>query len=272
MGYVIGDDGESPGIGAVVDEYEWLYCSDPQLMLWFLRDADLLTDNKSRVFAAACYRRVWHRLEYGDLREAVEFAEQYADGLATPEDLRGNAWGRAKQSALIVLWNAAEAAFVSAEYCATVAARSLAADGQEIDRAWEHTFREAWARGCVSIEARMLADAQAPANWLAERRRSMRQEERGQTDLLRDIFGNPFHPVSIDPRWLTTNVIDLVCVIYEERAFERLPILADALMDAGCDNDDIIKHCREQRRVHVRGCCVIDLLLRPQNHLRSAPP
>jgi hypothetical protein len=244
-----------------VDEYEWLSCSDSQLMLRFLRDANLLTDRKARLFAAACYRRVRHRLEDGDLRKAVEFAEQYADGLASREDLRGNAWGRAEQGALVVLWNATEAAFVSAEYCTGVAARSQTERGQEIDRAWEETFREAWARGCVSTEARMLADAQAPADWLAERRKTVRKEERAQTDLLRDIFDNPFHPVAIDPRWLTSNVIDLSRVIYDERAFERLPILADALMDAGCDDERILRHFRDVKLAHVRGCSQLDLLL-----------
>ena len=78
--------------------------------------------------------------------------------------------------------------------------------------------------------------------------------------LVRDIFGNPFRPISIDPHWLTSNVIDLARTIYEEKAFERMPILADALMDAGCDHDDILNHCRSTGP-HVRGCFVVDLIL-----------
>jgi hypothetical protein len=77
---------------------------------------------------------------------------------------------------------------------------------------------------------------------------------------LRDIFGNPFRPVALDPRWLTSTVLDLGNVIYQERAFDRMPILADALMDAGCDSDEIIIHCRDDGP-HVRGCWVVDLLL-----------
>jgi len=55
-------------------------------------------------------------------------------------------------------------------------------------------------------------------------------------------------------------LMDLACTIYHERAFERMPILADALMDAGCDSEEIIGHCRSEGP-HVRGCHVIDLLL-----------
>jgi hypothetical protein len=77
---------------------------------------------------------------------------------------------------------------------------------------------------------------------------------------LRDIFGNPFKPVSVDRAWLTSNVIGLAETIYADRAFDRLPILADALEDAGCDNADILNHCRQPGE-HVRGCWVVDLVL-----------
>lgn len=81
--------------------------------------------------------------------------------------------------------------------------------------------------------------------------------------LLRDIFGNPIRPVIIDPAWLAWNngtVVNLAQGIYDERAFDRMPILADALEDAGCHNDDILLHCRGGGE-HVRGCWAVDLLL-----------
>jgi hypothetical protein len=78
--------------------------------------------------------------------------------------------------------------------------------------------------------------------------------------LLRCIFENPFRPVLLDPSWLTSTVVALAQGIYEERAFERMPILADALQDAGCDNADILDHCRGGG-THVRGCWVVDLVL-----------
>jgi hypothetical protein len=85
-------------------------------------------------------------------------------------------------------------------------------------------------------------------------------ENKGQTDLLREIIGNPFRPISVDARWLTSTVVALAHAIYDDRTFGRLPILADALEEAGCTNADILNHCR-QLGEHVRGCWVIDLLL-----------
>ena len=82
-------------------------------------------------------------------------------------------------------------------------------------------------------------------------------------DFLREIFGNPFRWTLIDPGWLAWNdgtVPKLAHAIYDERAFDRMPILADALEDAGCNDADILRHCREPGE-HVRGCWVIDLLL-----------
>jgi hypothetical protein len=78
--------------------------------------------------------------------------------------------------------------------------------------------------------------------------------------VIRDIFGNPFRPVTTDSSWLTTTVVSLAGAIYHDRAWDRLPILADALEDAGGDNPDILAHCRGEGP-HVRGCWVVDLVL-----------
>ncbi|MCE9560805.1 MAG: hypothetical protein K8U57_01995 [Planctomycetes bacterium] len=85
-------------------------------------------------------------------------------------------------------------------------------------------------------------------------------EEGAQSTVLRDILGNPFHPVIVVPMWLTSTVVVLARQMYESRDFSAMPILADALQDAGCDNDDVLNHCRNPGS-HVRGCWVIDLLL-----------
>ena len=81
-----------------------------------------------------------------------------------------------------------------------------------------------------------------------------------ESEIVRDIFGNPFRPVTLDPVWLSSTVRDLAYTIYDERVFERMPILGDALMDAGCDSDEIIQHCQGPG-LHVRGCWVVDLVL-----------
>ena len=89
------------------------------------------------------------------------------------------------------------------------------------------------------------------------------EEFAAQTALVRDLFGNPFRPVTVDPSWLAWNertVVKLAQGIYDERAFDRLPVLADALEEAGCDDPDILGHCRQPGE-HVRGCWVVDLLL-----------
>jgi hypothetical protein len=81
-----------------------------------------------------------------------------------------------------------------------------------------------------------------------------------EAQLVRDVAGNPFEPVAIDPAWRTAEVRALVQAIYDDRAFERMPVLADALAAAGCDNAAILDHCRSPGP-HIRGCWVVDLVL-----------
>lgn len=83
---------------------------------------------------------------------------------------------------------------------------------------------------------------------------------RQEREYIRDIAGNPFKPVSIDRAWITGNVHSLASSFYEGNQFDGMPILADALEDAGCTDQDILTHCREIS-VHVRGCWVIDQIL-----------
>ncbi len=78
--------------------------------------------------------------------------------------------------------------------------------------------------------------------------------------LIQDIFGNPFRPVAFDPSWHTSTAVALAQRMYDSRDFGVMPILGDALQDAGCDNDDILDHCRGDGP-HVRGCWVVDLVL-----------
>ena len=78
--------------------------------------------------------------------------------------------------------------------------------------------------------------------------------------LLRETFGNPFRRIKPNRGWLTPGVLALARGIYDERAFDRMPILADALRDAGCSEEQILGHCRGPGP-HVRGCWVVDLVL-----------
>lgn len=124
-------------------------------------------------------------------------------------------------------------------------------------------FATASAAAYASANAdRSSAGPHAPGSpaWQA----AVAQAERLQLAILCDIFGpRPFRLVTINPAWLawqSGTVAKLAQGIYRERAFDRLPILAEALEEAGCDNADILAHCRRVGP-HVRGCWVVDLLL-----------
>ena len=92
--------------------------------------------------------------------------------------------------------------------------------------------------------------------WLGERHSN---EALVQAGLLREIIGNPFRSPTFAPAWRSAAVIGIARAIYADRAFDRMPILADALQDAGCDHADVLEHCRGPGP-HVRGCWVVDLL------------
>ena len=81
-----------------------------------------------------------------------------------------------------------------------------------------------------------------------------------RTALLREIVGYPFRPVECSPHWRTDTVLALARQMYESRDFTAMPILADALQDAGCEDATILDHCRRGGE-HVRGCWVADLVL-----------
>jgi hypothetical protein len=86
------------------------------------------------------------------------------------------------------------------------------------------------------------------------------QEKDRLIGLHRCIFGNPFRPVSF-PSWRTDTALSLARRMYDSHDFGAMPILADALQDAGCENEDILSHCRDVSTTHVRGCWVVDLVL-----------
>jgi hypothetical protein len=136
----------------------------------------------------------------------------------------------------------------------------------ELDAAWKRASMPA----CLEPQ-RMAWDIARMSRWLvplvAWRVRRTRGEAADdemppQCCLLRDIFGNPFRRIALDPAWLIWQggtIPILAKAIYDERNFDHLPILADALEEAGCHDTDILGHCRHPGP-HVRGCWVVDLL------------
>jgi hypothetical protein len=222
-------------------EQEWLACTDPQKMLEFLKGK--ASDRKLRLFACAFCRSVWHLLADGGRsrrpehsRHAVEVAEWYADGDATAAELADawdDAWAAAPPPENAPLPDAAQ----DADYAICCAAWVACHDA---------------ARGAGGV-----------ATWAAAGDAVGDAASVKQATLLRCIFGNPFHPVALNAAWLAWDygtVRKIARAIYYDRAFDRLPILADALEDAGCTDKAILDHCRQPGE-HERGCWVVDLLL-----------
>jgi hypothetical protein len=85
-------------------------------------------------------------------------------------------------------------------------------------------------------------------------------EEFRQAALVHDIFRNPFRPVAFEPAWAQPTAVAVAQAIYDGRCFEDMPILADALEDGGCNDADVLAHCRGAGP-HVRGCWALDALL-----------
>ncbi|OAI40994.1 hypothetical protein AYO40_00500 [Planctomycetaceae bacterium SCGC AG-212-D15] len=212
-------------------EEEWLDSTDPSPMLEFLRGK--ASDTRFRLFACACVRRqVWHLLDTRG-REAVNVSDRLAQGQASLTEL-----------------NTARAAMNTAFHTTHEKAAKAATKA---------TSMTLWATADAIRIARHIRDALGQPDRNTARR--------DQVALTRDIFGNPFHPISLDPTWLTSTVVRLAQAIYEERELPsghldqgRLGILADALEEVGCTQREILEHCRSEGP-HVRGCWVIDLLL-----------
>jgi len=215
-----------------VDEREWLTCAEPDRMLKFL--GKKYSPRKLRLFAVACCRKVWHLLEDAS-RRAVEVAERYADGRASERELDeageaawddGYTWEQENPAVWVTLHDASKAAVDASAWAAGLAVGPVDSMGTE---RWEPLFDSERAR---------------------------------QAHLFRDIVRNPFRPAILAPQvraWQGGTVVRMAQAIYDEGRFVALPILADALEEAGGDSADIVTHCRDGRE-HVRGCWVLDLL------------
>jgi hypothetical protein len=224
-------------------EAEWLACTVPQKMLGFLRGK--ASDRKLRLFAVACCRRLWH-CENNAGQNIVDLAERYADGFASRKELRrmsASLVARGGYSSAWALHNALQAVMrVNAQEAAQGASDFVG-----------HYF---YFHTIEGIRGTTVSDQQ---NAVAAKK----VERELQTLILRDVVVNPFRPVTLNPSWLIWDdgtIPKLAQAIYDERAFDRLPILADALEEAGCHDADILQHCRQPGE-HVRGCWVVDLIL-----------
>jgi hypothetical protein len=221
-------------------EAEWLAGTDCRAMLRSLRGR--ASDRKLRLFACACWQRLRHLLQDGHLRWFLGLLEPHADGLVPPQEL----WA-ARQAAWVAGGSLREG-HPAAETRERLAARRLGMWGAHAN-AWTSAVEAG--RTARGVAARI-------GEWAAA------AEAKFQCDLLREVFGNPFRHAAVEPAWLAWEggtVPRLAGAVYEGRTFDQLPILGDALEEAGCTDADLLAHCRQQPGAHVRGCWVIDLLL-----------
>jgi hypothetical protein len=184
-------------------------------------------------------------------------------GLRTTKELHDSAWARANDLHGVVLWGDWDSAIVSSEHASGIVADGAARSDSVNYVAWTAAFEQGLQANLAVAEAIRGADNSVTNGFVEKREDARVSEQKMQSNLLRDIFGNPFRPVTLDPRWLSSTVLDLAHTLYDEPVFDRMPILADALMDAGCDSEEIINHCRGTGP-HARGCWVVDLILRKE--------
>lgn len=194
---------------------------------------------KLRLFDVACARQFSQWFKDEVIYQALERAEQLADGKITESALAR--WRSKVEQAnnLAITGNRKGAAI---QQLATGPVIYACATGQYslLHSAWHylvsHRDRKKFGKGFVARGPRLAHD------------------------MLLEVFGNPFRPVAFNPSWRTSTAVGVARQMYETRDFTGMPILADALQDTGCDSDDVLNHCRNPG-IHVRGCWVVDLVL-----------
>jgi hypothetical protein len=232
-----------------VTEAEWLARTDPQPMLDFRQGK--VSERKLRLFAAARCRLF--RPDWDDgwpVREAVEAAEQLGDGLAPAGRL----------ARLHLPWRDFTRGLSYDTTDPTGGSTVLRPSdlGRLLVQVISFPDAGSAARGALHDYLRSYFDG----GW-----KDGPRERRAECRLLREVFGNPFRPVTASPAWQAPQVVALAEAAYQERELPsgtldtaRLAVLADALEEAGCTDNDVLNHLRGAGP-HVRGCWVVDLLL-----------
>jgi len=215
---------------------------------------------------------VWDQLIDTESRTAVQTLERFVDGLATEEDC-ATASQRAEEvrrsmerladfplDGRLRYTDYRAEALCHAAGSLFYASRLFTGEAGILDDATVVATAVANV-ACYLTAAELLpegGDQNLPNSALP--RAAKRAQETVQAALLRDIFGNPFRPVTLDREKVTPTVVTLAQGMYESRDFSAMPILADALEDACCDYGGVLDHCRSNGP-HVRGCWVVDAVL-----------
>ena len=236
-------------------ESGWLRDDNAWEMLEFIRSS--CGERKARLFSVWCCRHVWHLLTDSPSRLAVDVAERYADRLATQIDLKQTK----RQAELVVetIERERESEF------------DLYLEGYSNWGGPERRRRLDAARAAANVARKGDALTVAQQIWslvqsALENDSDVKSFRQNASDALRDIVGNPFREPCIEShslRWHNCTVSKLALTIYEEQRFDLLPILSDALQEAGCTDRELLEHCFS-KKPHVHGCWLIDLLLRKE--------
>ena len=258
-----------------MDETEWLACTDSRSMLGFLLEeaTDKASDRKLRLFTCAYARRVWGLLKARRKVRPFEIAERYADGEGLFDDIRAACeavyrWGKGRPFPT-ALQHACMAPLLhprgEEEGELPVSPRAYASRGRGVNCTVQASTYVAWEL-LRDPDGRPLRSGDFPdyEAFSAAVLPLCLAELCAQAALLHDIFGPlPFRAVAIHPDVLAWNdrvVLRVAQAVYDERRFGVMPILADALLDAGADDEELIQHCRSAGP-HVRGCWAVDLIL-----------
>jgi hypothetical protein len=213
-------------------EAEWLLC-DPDEM-YFRAVAQLKSSASQKdLFCLACAHLIWNLLE-DDARRPFEWLEEHVGEREMPRST-----GHVRE-----LFEGPAQSLYDAHHRRASGVSGAAA----------HVAYDFWVGWYEYAFPNLCEDYAIFREVLREKPRNL------LVSIIRDIFGNPFRPVTLDPSWITSTVTALARGMYESRDFSPMPILSDALQDAGCDCDDILAHCRGTGP-HVRGCWVVDAVL-----------
>jgi hypothetical protein len=248
-----------------MDRQAWQNCNNPEPMLRWLYQQGMLSERKARLFCCACMRRAGHLLSDETAWRLVRVVELYADGRATLGDVEEAAQAALAPFVLGQMFNSlAGEAYVPVSVKAALSVafgrdawRDVAARmvGMVFEAANDHSAAR---RAVPGFEVQA-----ARAAWLAAEQ-AREAELAAQAAFLRDLI-HPFRTEAIDPavlEWRQGTVVRIAQAMYDERNFsvERMAVLADALEEAGCNDEDVLAHCRAVG-MHLRGCWLIDLLL-----------
>jgi hypothetical protein len=240
-------------------EAEWLECGNPRRMLEYLGRIENFSQRKLRLFAVACCREIVHLCPEPQrlFLTGLEAAERFADGLISEAELTE------ADEPLVEIERRLEDGPEDDSLDVTLSSCKAVGQTMCLDEA-DHPYLYRMADVILHV-TNAVAFESCPHPW-DERNvglwtQTAEAKKVSLAAIVREIFGNPFCPITFPSAWRTSDVMLLAQGIYDAKAFDQMPILADALQDAGCDSEDILAHCREAKQAHVRGCWVVDLVL-----------